>query len=111
MQERHLSQRSLAAAAGVDQAGISQVLTGIRSPSRLMVLRLVTALGETPPGVHLTTPLPLTGSPSESVLCALRSDPLLTLADIDMIFDYYRWFAGRTQEPRPTAGLDGSRPS
>ena len=98
---RRMSQRQLAARAGVDHSSVSRLLRGGRVPSLRTVLRIAQSVD--PDAVESFERAPLAerlGRAVARVEYALRADPGLNEADVqDVMYRYLAIRRNRTAEP------------
>ena len=94
MRERRLTQRMIAARAGLDHSTISRLLSGDRAPTWATVELLASALGVDPPMRRETSPV-------TRVVNAITSDPALGAPDRFRLVSLY--LAMRTAVPRGAA--------
>jgi transcriptional regulator with XRE-family HTH domain len=114
LKARRMSQRQLAQQSGVDHSTISRLIRGDRMPSLGTAAKLVRGLRELPDEGDLPEYLTVLGSgpvnPTARVEYALRSDDLLTEAQVRQIMEYY--LAVRMRRlGRPYAGGPPQRPT
>lgn len=102
LKARNLTQRQLAQKSGVDHSTISRLTRGDRVPSLRTATMLVRGLGMAQDLGRLDDDgLGRSGSPAARVEYALRSDDLLSEAEVRGIMNVY--LAARLQRPRVDA--------
>ncbi len=110
LKAKKMSQRQLAQQSGVDHSTISRLIRGDRMPSLGTATKLARGLRELRDDNDMPAYLPFVSSgttnPAARVEYALRSDELLSEAQVRQIMEYYLAVRMRRFGARPTA--DGS---
>jgi transcriptional regulator with XRE-family HTH domain len=101
LKARNLTQRQLAQKSGVDHSTISRLMRGDRVPSLRTATLLVRGLGMAQDLDRLDDNLGSGGSPAARVEYALRSDDLLSEAEVRKIMNVY--LAARLRRPHSVA--------
>src|SRR5665811_1507296 len=94
LKAKKMSQRQLAQQSGVDHSTISRLIRGDRMPSLGTATKLARGLREIrdetdAPGYLGTVTAAVTSSPTARVEYALRSDDLLSEAQVRQVMEYY----------------------
>jgi transcriptional regulator with XRE-family HTH domain len=87
LRARRLSQRGLAARAGVDHSTIARLLQGDRGPSLGTATRIAEALGIGAPGLTFADQAAM--SPVGRVRRALQADPAFGVAEVSAVMRRY----------------------
>lgn len=106
---RKLTQRQLAQRSGVDHSTISRLMRGGSLPSLHTATRLARGLGMQDLGMLDDQGAGTSSSPAARVEYALRSDDLLTEANVREIMNVY--LAARLRRPRGATSAPGETPS
>ncbi|MER3417648.1 MAG: hypothetical protein C4343_00635, partial [Chloroflexota bacterium] len=120
LKAKKMSQRQLAQQSGVDHSTISRLIRGDRMPSLGTAAKLARGLraihDEADAPAYLGMLTAANGNPTARVEYALRSDDLLTEAQVRQIMEYYlavrarRFARGYAPNPSPDDGSGRSNP-